>query len=57
MSNLTSWSTDLGYKLSSGLERQRDVDIFADKKIGVPFVYVIGMKDWLIYQHPDSIDR
>lgn len=36
---------------------QRDIDVFAGKKIEVPLLYITRTKDWLIYQHPGPIDR
>ena len=36
---------------------QRDIDIFAGKKIEVSLLYITGMVDWLIYQHPGSIEK
>ena len=36
---------------------QRDIDIFAGKKTEVSLLYITGMDDWLIYQHPGSIEK
>ena len=45
------------YRVMTSPDLQRDVDIFAGKKIEVPLLYMSGTKDWLIYQHPDPIDK
>ena len=45
------------YRVMTNPELQRDIDIFAGKKIEVPLLYISGTKDWLIYQHPGSIDK
>ena len=45
------------YRVMTNPELQRDVDVFAGKKIEVPLLYITGMKDWLIYQRPGSIDK
>lgn len=45
------------YRVMTNPELQRDVDIFAGKKIEVPLMYITGTKDWLVYQHPGSIDK
>lgn len=45
------------YRIMTNPKLQRDVDIFAGKKIEVPLLYITGTKDWLIYQHPGSIDK
>ena len=39
------------------VELQRNFDTFASKEIEVPLLYITGTKDWLIYQHPGSIDK
>lgn len=45
------------YRVMTNPELQRDVDVFAGKKIEVPLLYITGTKDWLIYQRPGSIDK
>ena len=45
------------YRVMTNPNLQRDVDLFAGKKIEVPLLYITGTKDWLIYQHPGSIDK
>ena len=45
------------YRVMVNPDLQKDVDIFADKKIEVPLLFITGTKDWLIYQHPNSIDK
>ena len=45
------------YRVMTNPELQRDVDIFAGKKIEVPLLYITGTKDWLVYQQPGSIDK
>ncbi|CAD6566900.1 MAG: hypothetical protein ASARMPREDX12_004869 [Alectoria sarmentosa] len=45
------------YRVITNPELQRDIDIFAGKKVEVPLLYITGTKDWLIYQHPGSIDK
>lgn len=45
------------YRVMTNPELQKDVDIFAGKKIEVPLLYITGAKDWLVYQHPGSIDK
>lgn len=45
------------YRVMTNPELQRDVDVFTGKKIEVPLLYITGTKDWLIYQHPGSIEK
>ena len=45
------------YRVMTDPDLQRDMDIFVGKKIEVPLLYITGTKDWLVYQHPDSIEK
>ena len=45
------------YRVMTDPDLQKDVDIFVGKKIEVPLLYITGTKDWLVYQHPDSIEK
>ena len=45
------------YRVLTNPDLQRDIDIFAGKKIKVPLLFITGTKDWLIYQHPGLIDK
>ena len=45
------------YRERTNPDLQRDIDIFAGKKIEVSLLYITGMDDWLIYQHPGSIEK
>lgn len=45
------------YGVMTNPELQRDVGVFASKKMEVPLLYIVGTKDWLVYQHSNSIDR
>jgi len=45
------------YRIMTDPELQKDVDIFAGKKIEVPVLLVSGTKDWLIYQTPGALEK
>lgn len=45
------------YRAMTDPEWQRDLDIFAGKKIEVPVLCISGTKDWLIYQTPGAVDK
>ena len=45
------------YRVTTNPDLQKDVDIFAGKKIEVPLLYITGTKDWLTYQQPGSIEK
>ena len=45
------------YRVMTNPDLQKDVDIFAGKKIEVPLLYITGTKDWLTYQSPNSINK
>ena len=45
------------YRERTNPNLQRDIDIFAGKMTEVSLLYITGMDDWLIYQHPGSIEK
>ncbi|KAL8696243.1 MAG: hypothetical protein Q9224_002897 [Gallowayella concinna] len=45
------------YRVSTDPALQRDLDIFAGKKIEVPCLFMVGTKDWLLHQTPDTVAR
>ncbi|KAL8954173.1 MAG: hypothetical protein Q9222_000057 [Ikaeria aurantiellina] len=45
------------YRVSTDPALQRDLDVFAGKKMEVPCLFLAGTKDWLLHQTPNSIER
>ncbi|KAL9599568.1 MAG: hypothetical protein Q9179_003510 [Wetmoreana sp. 5 TL-2023] len=45
------------YRVTTDPELQKDLDIFAGKQIEVPCLFMVGMKDWLLHQTPDTVAR
>ncbi|KAI4169518.1 MAG: hypothetical protein LQ343_005658 [Gyalolechia ehrenbergii] len=45
------------YRVSTNPALQKDLDIYAGKKIEVPCMYMVGRKDWLLHQTPNAVER
>ena len=45
------------YRVMTDPEWQKDLDVFAGKKLEVPILCISGTKDWLIYQTPGAVDN
>ncbi|KAL8716328.1 MAG: hypothetical protein Q9220_000233 [cf. Caloplaca sp. 1 TL-2023] len=45
------------YRVSTDPALQKDLDVFAGKKMEVPCLYLVGTKDWLLHQTPNPIER
>ncbi|KAL8806358.1 MAG: hypothetical protein Q9182_001388 [Xanthomendoza sp. 2 TL-2023] len=45
------------YRVTTDPALQRDLDIFAGKKMVVPCLFMAGTKDWLLHQTPNSLER
>jgi pimeloyl-ACP methyl ester carboxylesterase len=45
------------YRVATDPQNQKDVEVFAGKKIEVPYLYIAGKKDWGSYQEPGAIDK
>ncbi|KAI4144744.1 MAG: hypothetical protein L6R39_004053 [Caloplaca ligustica] len=43
-------------RVSSDPGLQRDLDIYAGRKLEVPCLYMVGTKDWLLHQTPNTVD-
>lgn len=45
------------YRTMTDPEKQRDVDLFAGKKVECPSVFISGEKDWGNYQEPSVLEK
>lgn len=45
------------YRVSTDPAMQKDLDIYSGKKIEVPCLYIVGVKDWLLHQIPNAIEQ
>ncbi|KAI4242785.1 MAG: hypothetical protein L6R40_003849 [Gallowayella cf. fulva] len=45
------------YRVATDPALQRDLDIFAGKKIEVPCLFMVGTQDWLMHQTPNTVER
>ena len=45
------------YRVSTDLSLQRELNIYAGKKLEVPCLYMVGTKDWLLHQTVNTVDR
>ncbi|KAI4189315.1 MAG: hypothetical protein L6R41_001539 [Letrouitia leprolyta] len=45
------------YRVSTDPALQKDLDIYSGKKIEVPCLYISGVKDWLLHQIPNGVEK